>query len=128
LERNNPLISIREWEALAIERYSECPRQMTIVRHADNQDDSEFFCILAASFEGPVLPGVHAEYRRYFDVPGQDMTVVEDSQFGPFSVVQVWDQHDRSAYFLFTGVHSRMGFLVLADDVAVLLDREEEFA
>jgi hypothetical protein len=126
LKKDIPPISIREWEAHATEKYSECPKHITIVRHADLEDDSEFHCVIATPFVGPLRPGEKANYRRNFIIPGQDVMLVKDPEFGLFSIVRVMDEHDGSEHILFTGVNSRMGFVLPMEQVPPELLQTEE--
>ena len=98
-------ISIRELERWAIEKYSDCPRQTTVVRHADLEDDSAFHCVIAGS--GVV---------RDFIVPGQNVLLLSDPEYGLFSTIRVRDK-DGGENALCVSVNSRIGFLLPVDKV-----------
>jgi hypothetical protein len=103
---------VRDLEKFAIEKYSECPKYVTIIRHADLQDDSEFHCVLFNSLIGPILPGRSRSLQRDFLVPGQDIILAHDMLYGLFSITRVLDQDLDVGYWLIVSVHSRMGFLI----------------
>jgi len=104
-------INIRELESLALERYKECPKFVTIVRHADREDDSLFHCVPSKEFVGPLFPGGKT-YKRNFIVPGQDVVMVMDIKFGLFTILKVLETDDGPTYWLISSEQSRMGFII----------------
>lgn len=108
MENNTLIVDIRSLEKDALEKYIECPKHITIVRHADLEDDSEFHCQIVALM-GPPKPGTST--TRNFIVPGQEVVMVEDKKYGQFSIIRVSEEVNGPEYALITSVHSRMGFL-----------------
>ena len=39
------MVSIRDLEKWAVEKFKQCPKHITIIRHADREDDSQFHCV-----------------------------------------------------------------------------------
>ena len=105
----NKEIDIQELEKRAHERYRECPKHTTVVRHADLEDDSVFHCVPVA-IVGPHQSGKQG--NRVFIVPGQEVVMVEDPVYGLFSIIRVFEQINGPEYALVISVRSRMGFSV----------------
>lgn len=103
---------ILDLEKDSVEKYSECPKYVTIIRHADREDDSKFHCVPFQPFTGPILPGIDPHYQRNFLVPGQEIITVEDLKYGLFSITKVLEKENGPEYWLVASVHSRMGFLI----------------
>jgi len=104
-------INVRDLELLALERYKECPKFVTIVRHADREDDSLFHCVPSKGFVGPLIPGGKT-YKRNFIVPGQNVVMVTDNNFGLFTILKVLETDDGPTYWLISSEQSRMGFII----------------
>jgi hypothetical protein len=104
-----PIVRIRELEKHALEMYVECPKYTTIVRHADLVDDSVFHCF--TTFIGPPLPGTYP-FQRNFTVPKQEVWLVEDAEYGLFSVIRVFEKPESPECWLVTSIRNRMGFLL----------------
>lgn len=107
------MIHIRELEEEALVRFSECPKHLTIVRSADQVEDTPFHCM------------VDANTRRDFTVPKQEVVLVQDAEYGTFSVIKVRDKRDDAEYALFTD-RDRLGFLYPLDKLTFTLCVEEE--
>ena len=108
---------VRKLEQFAIEKYSECPKYVTIVRHADLEDDSEFHCMRVpiSSDLGPAPRLYSSYYQRNFLVPGQEVINFEDDEVGRFSIVRVLESDNGPEYWLISSVRSRMGFIIPID-------------
>lgn len=102
-------VNIRSLEELALEKYIECPKHITIVRHADLEDDSEFHCTRTAIM-GPLRKG--EGLVRNFIVPGQTVIMARDPKYGLFSVIRVSEEVNGPEFALVASVNSRMGFLL----------------
>lgn len=100
---------VRKLEQSALEKYSECPKYVTIINHADKVDDSEFHCVY--SFNGPKLPASKLGVRNFI-VPGQELINFEDEDYGKFTVVRVFETEEGPEYWLIVSVQSRMGFII----------------
>lgn len=118
------IVNIRDLEALSLERYVECPKFVTIVRHVDHTDDSEFHCVPSTLL--PLADGTKAPVRNFI-VPYQDIIMVQDINFGRFCIVKVLDTDDGPQYWLISSVNSRTGFIILHDSLPEnLLEAEKE--
>lgn len=109
-----PVYNIRELEAEALEEYIECPKFPTIVLKADHKDNTEFHCSPMIPFVGPALQGTDP-FNRYFLIPKQEVTMVEDSMYGQFSVTKVLHEKNGPMFWLLSSTRSRMGFLLPFD-------------
>ena len=118
-------VDIRHLEKLSLEAYKECPRFVTIVTHADRTDDSLFHCVPAQPFIGPKKPGTFF-YHRDFIVPEQEIILLQDNDYGLFTLLRVMDSNQGPTYWLLSSVTSRMGFLVRHSDLPNSLVGEEE--
>lgn len=98
MEEGKRKINIRTLEEKALVRFRECPKQVTIVRSADQKEDMPFHCI------------VDTQKSRDFVVPKQEVMLVYDLEYGMFSVVKVRDKDGDGEYALFTS-RDRLGFL-----------------
>lgn len=107
-----PSVRIRELEKHALEMYIECPKYTTIVRHADLVDDSVFHCF--TTFVGAPAPDTDP-FQRNFTVPKQEVWLVEDSEYGLFSVIRVFENSEGPEFWLVTSIRNRMGFLLPLD-------------
>lgn len=118
---------VRKLEQFAIEKYSECPKYVTIVRHADLEDDSEFHCMRVpiSSDLGPAPRLYSSYYQRNFLVPGQEVINFEDDEVGRFSIVRVLESDNGPEYWLISSVRSRMGFIIPIDKLPESLLKEE---
>ena len=116
---------VRKLEQYALEKYKECTKCVTIVRHADHDDDSEFHCVPAAPFMGPLLPGIFSQYQRNFLVPGQDVINFNDEEVGRFSIVRVLEEENGPEYWLIASVTSRVGFIIPIDKLPNSLLKKE---
>lgn len=119
---------VRQLEKFAVERYIECPKYMTIVRHADLEDDSEFHCVcMIASPELGPQPGIGFPYYvRNFVVPGQEIINFDDEVVGKFVILRVVKEENDKEYWLITNVWSRVGFIIPIDKLPESLLRNEE--
>lgn len=115
---------VRSLERHALEKYKECPKYVTIVRHADLVDDSEFHCVLSAPFVGPPRQRGYSHYQKNFVVPGQKVINFDDDELGKFVLVRVIAE-DEVGYWLVASVRSRVGFLLPLDRVPQFLLCEE---
>lgn len=107
----------------AIELYSKCPKAITVIRHADKTDDSEFHCI----WKGLMFDWFSRSFaqvcaKRVFTVPRQQAQYLVDPNCGGFLAVRVRPQfpitsYVSSEYWLFASVKDPFGFLVPADAV-----------
>ena len=105
---------VRRLEAFAVQRFSECPKYVTIIRHADLIDDSEFHCVPSLPFVGPLQQG-KTLYERNFTVPGQRVIHIKDKEFGLFTMLKVLEKENDSVLWLISSVVSRMGFTISND-------------
>ncbi len=101
-------INIRQLDQYAVEAYRQCPKHITIIRHADREDDSKFHCLPMATKSVPMVRLDPID----FIVPGQVVIMVEDSDFGLFTIIRVTEQEDGPQFALVTSVRNRMGFLI----------------
>lgn len=108
-------ISIRTLEAYSIEKYRDVPSLPTIMHAADQKGNEEVHCVLT-SFVGPPQPGVNPLIRDFI-VPEQKVHMVEDPEYGLFSVIRVYRKEGSPLYALITSARSRMGFLLSVDKV-----------
>ncbi len=103
------MVSIRDLEKWAVEKFKQCPKHITIIRHADREDDSQFHCV-------PMLTKDVSMVQRHepvdFIVPGQTVIMVEDPEFGLFSIIRVTEKEGGPEFALVTSVTNRMGFLL----------------
>ena len=118
-------VDIRLLEVMAVEVYQECPRFVTIVTHADRSDDSPIHCFLAKPFLGPKRRGDEV-YHRDFIVPEQSVILLQDNQFGLFSLLKVMESDGNKVYWLLSSTASRRGFVINYDDLPTSLLTEEE--
>ncbi len=118
---------VRKLEQYALEKYSECPKYVTIIRHADLEDDSEFHCVrsLLSPVFGPVPCIKSSYYQKKFIVPAQDVINFEDDEVGRFSIVHVTEVDGDSEYWLIASVRSRMGFIIPIDKLPESLLKKE---
>lgn len=118
---------VRKLELHAIEKYSECPKYVTIVRHADLVDDSEFHCVRVpvSPSVGPV-PRINSQYyQRNFLVPGQEVINFDDDEVGRFAIVRVLETEEGPEYWLISSVRSRVGFIIPIDKLPESLMKKE---
>jgi hypothetical protein len=107
----NTPIDIRELEGMSVEKYRECPKHTTIVRHADLVDDSVFHCVPVIPFVGPPQQGENP-WHREFIVPGQEVLMGEDPTYGLFTFLRVLWEKRGVEFWLVTSIRSRIGFLL----------------
>ena len=103
-----PIVNIRDLEKDACENYKQCPKHITIIRHADLEDDSQFHCIPMSTKDMPMQRSEPVD----FIVPGQTVVMVEDREFGLFSIIRVTEKENGPEFALVTSVTNRMGFLL----------------
>lgn len=115
---------VRSLERYALEKYKECPKYVTIVRHADREGDSEFHCVLSKPFIGPSPLNGCAHYQKNFIVPGQKVINFDDDELGKFVIVKVIAE-DGNEYWLIASVRSRIGFILSIEKLPDFLRREE---
>jgi hypothetical protein len=115
---------VRSLEHYALEKYKECPKFVTIVAHADLEDDSEFHCVLSKPFVGPPSPKGCNHYQKNFIVPGQKVINFDDDELGKFVIVKVIAE-DSNEYWLIVSVRSRIGFILSIEKLPDFLRREE---
>ena len=118
-----PQVNIRELEKFAIERYQKCPKYITIVRHADLEDDSEFHCILMNHIGSSEI---ETGFQKDFIVPGQEVIMVHDPIFGLFSIIRVSEKEGGPEFALVASAQSIGGFLMPIDKLSVNLLLPEE--
>jgi hypothetical protein len=106
-----PEINIQVLEQFSLENYKECPKYVTIVRHASLEDDSEFHCVRCIPLIGPVIPGSSLS-KRNFIVPGQVVLMVTDKIFGLFCIIKVLDVDGASVFWLVSSAKSSVGFII----------------
>ena len=114
-----PIIDITAlYQSEAFEYYSECPKIITAVTHADKTDDSEFYC----RWSGLHYDRETKEFRRYsakkvFIVPRQRVRQFFDRVYGDYLALKVIPPPDSSLYegemfWLFVSIKNPFGFLV----------------
>ncbi|MFA6609011.1 MAG: hypothetical protein WCT07_03855 [Candidatus Paceibacterota bacterium] len=114
-------VNIREFERYSIERYQKCPKHITIIRHADLEDDSELHCVLM-DYVGPKQK---QNLQKDFIVPGQEVIMVYDPTFGLFSIIRVSEKEGGPEFALVTSVQSFGGFLIPIEKLPINLFRLE---
>lgn len=121
----------------AIESYSRCPLTVTVVRHAEEMDDSEFDCVhigLCHNFERGAWTEetVHYASERIFIVPKQKIDTWKDPDYGMFYLVRVvprftlLSHRNEREFYLIGQMNGRAGFLVRLSAVDHQSGQEEE--
>lgn len=101
-------------ERFAVHRYGECPKFLTIVRHADLEEDTPLHCVLTKSKEAVDL-----------HVPKQDFLLKNDEDGLRFAIIKVKQKPDDDVlYWLVVRLFDRKGILVPYE----VLDQSGEFA
>lgn len=109
-------------DVFAIEKYSQCPKQLTIVENATLPSDSGFYCIPMNNCA--VHLGANTIIREFI-VPQQCAIIAKDRKYGLFSVLRVTDITEGPDYWLVTSVKSLVGFLLPFDKLPQeLLEKE----
>ena len=111
-------IMLLDW--FAVERYKECPKFVTIVTHADRSDDSPIHCFLAEPFMEQEERSDEVHHRDFI-VPEQTLILLQDEKYGLFSLLNVIESRENKAYWLFSSVTSRTGFIIKSDDLPASL-------
>lgn len=114
---------MRLMETRAVEVYSKCPKITTIIRHADETDDSEFHCIWTGLvFDWTTRTFCQFCTKRVFTVPRQRVRRYTDPVYGDYFALRVRPQFSitscvASEYWLFTSSKDPFGFLVPVEEV-----------
>lgn len=106
-------INFRELEKFSIERYQRCPKYITIVRHANLEDDSEFHCILMDY----IGPKPQSWLQRNFIVPEQKVLMANDATFGLFAIIRVYEKEDGPEFALIASVQTVGGIIISIEDL-----------
>lgn len=117
MEKSLPVIHVRSLERKAIERYKEGPKLPTVFHAADTGRSDDFHCVPICP-EGPPKPGVNP-FQRDFIVPKQEVRMVEDPDYGLFTITRVEEEEGGQSYLLVMSVKDRIGFLLRPEDCAV---------
>lgn len=118
-----PIIRVRSLEHKALERYREGPKLPTVFHAADTGRSDDFHCVPVCP-EGPPKPGTNP-FQRDFAVPKQEVRMVEDPEYGLFTITRVQDGQNGPTYLLVMSVKDRIGFLLRPED-CVVEERELE--
>lgn len=112
-------------EVEAIEVYSECPKVSTVVRHADETDDSEFHCIWKGFiFDWGAKAFLLYCIKKVFLVPRQKVRRYHDRVYGDYLAARVRPQFKITVYpsddfWLFVSTKDPFGFLVPAEGLDI---------
>lgn len=112
---------IRLQKTKAVQMYTETPKTMTAVMHANEADDSEFHCVWTGSNrEGRskhMPQGWPYCVKKVFTVPRQRMEIRSDPIYGMFYCIRVipqfiLPQYPGKVFWLVAQMNGRYGFLV----------------
>lgn len=107
-------IQVDYLKQFSIARFAETPRTLTVARHVDQEDDSEFFCIqILKVVDEHSGDSVEIWRKRLFLVPKQSLITRFDEKYGLFMCVQVMDPEENNQIFwMVSDCVDRRGFLL----------------
>jgi hypothetical protein len=107
-----PLIDVSELTQFAIDSYSETPKFMTIVRHADDVDHSLFFCVKIEQVIDPhSKKPVLVWSKKEFVVPRQRLCLYHSHGCNTYVAVEVM-RGSQEKFWLIADCINRTGILV----------------
>lgn len=113
---NGLKVVVKGLEEIAVEKYFECPKFLTIVQHANRMDDSEVHCVPKLPCVGPTVLAEGYSYQRNFIIPGQNLILAEDERFGLFSIVRALEKEKGVWFWLITNVVNNWGGYIIPID------------
>lgn len=100
-----------------LEFYTETPKTMTAVTHANETDDSEFHCVWTGCSRQ-----IPQRVNKVFTVPRQKVELLLDPVYGMFYLIRVIPQfvvplYPGKDFWLVAQANGRSGFLVSAEAI-----------